>query len=366
MLLSKRLEDINKEKDYVKQVLEKLKNTKNIVIFGAGDRAKKVGKFLLENGIYFDEFWVSKEYYKKDKFIMITGESKPVKCFDNEVLYAEDVTLILGVAKSLVDIEKLSKQGIKGVITISLGVRDDYLIDYEYFLSCRSEFDKLYEMLEDDYSRECLYSHLVGRLTGKDVEFVPSAWSNPEYILDDLMVWNEKECYVDCGAYVGDSVLEFLKKKPNTVKDYLIYALEPDANNFKHLQKSYEDNKCILPVCKGAYSKKSKLLFESSNEVESKISEKGDLEIQVDTIDNILGANKATFIKMDIEGSELEALYGAKGQITENKPRLAICVYHKKEDLITIPQYIYDLNQNYKFYLRTHSSMPTELVLFCL
>lgn len=69
---------------------------------------------------------------------------------------------------------------------------------------------------------------------------------------------------------------------------------------------------------------------------------------------------------MDIEGSEIEALIGARKQIVNNTPRLAICVYHKKEDLYAIPQLIMEYNSNYKLYLRPHSMMPTELVLFAI
>jgi len=79
-----------------------------------------------------------------------------------------------------------------------------------------------------------------------------------------------------------------------------------------------------------------------------------------------LGDEKATFIKMDIEGSELEALKGAQNQIKVNKPKLAICVYHKETDLITIPQFILSLNPDYKLYLRHYGNFSTELVLYAL
>ena len=77
-----------------------------------------------------------------------------------------------------------------------------------------------------------------------------------------------------------------------------------------------------------------------------------------------MGKEKATFIKMDIEGSELEALKGAKNQIMNYSPRLAICVYHKREDLITIPQYIKKLVPEYKLYLRAHFPYASELVIY--
>ena len=73
-----------------------------------------------------------------------------------------------------------------------------------------------------------------------------------------------------------------------------------------------------------------------------------------------------TFIKMDIEGSELEALKGASTTISANKPKLAICVYHKIEDFWEIPIYINKLAPEYKFYVGHHTVSLTcpETVLY--
>ena len=69
---------------------------------------------------------------------------------------------------------------------------------------------------------------------------------------------------------------------------------------------------------------------------------------------------------MDIEGAELSALHGAEKTIKRDKPVLAICVYHKREDLIAIPQYIKELVPEYKLYLRAHFPYASELVLYAI
>lgn len=87
----------------------------------------------------------------------------------------------------------------------------------------------------------------------------------------------------------------------------------------------------------------------------------------MDSVDNVLQGNKATFIKMDIEGAELKALEGAADTIRRWKPLLAISLYHKPEDLLTIPQYIRSLNAEYTFYLRGHHpELAIELVLYAV
>ncbi len=73
-----------------------------------------------------------------------------------------------------------------------------------------------------------------------------------------------------------------------------------------------------------------------------------------------------TFIKMDVEGAELDALHGAERIIREHKPKLAVCIYHKKEDLVDIPKYLIGLDVGYKFYVRNYSLCGVETVLYAV
>ena len=76
--------------------------------------------------------------------------------------------------------------------------------------------------------------------------------------------------------------------------------------------------------------------------------------------------NRVTFIKMDIEGSELEALKGAQQTIQRDRPKLAICIYHKPEDMTDIPLYIKSLVPEYRLYVRHHSNRCSETVLYAV
>ena len=73
-----------------------------------------------------------------------------------------------------------------------------------------------------------------------------------------------------------------------------------------------------------------------------------------------------TFIKMDIEGAELEALKGSREIIQRYRPRLAISAYHKKEDLVELPLYIKELVPEYKLYIRHYSNAGVETVLYAV
>ena len=145
-----------------------------------------------------------------------------------------------------------------------------------------------------------------------------------------------------------------------------VILLSFDKLNYKKLTEKFKENSEIVCIDKAAYSKAGVFGFSSDGGEMSAISDETEFTVEADTIDNVLKDEKATFIKMDVEGSELQALMGAEKQIRNNKPRLAICIYHKQEDFWTIPQYIKKIRPDYKLYLKPHSSMPTELVLFCV
>ena len=89
----------------------------------------------------------------------------------------------------------------------------------------------------------------------------------------------------------------------------------------------------------------------------------------VTTIDRAVGEEKVAFIKMDVEGAELEALKGAEGVIARDMPVLAISAYHRQEDLITLLPYISSLHnqkEHYELYLRHHGVVQAELVLYAI
>ena len=83
-------------------------------------------------------------------------------------------------------------------------------------------------------------------------------------------------------------------------------------------------------------------------------------------LDDELDGEEATFIKMDVEGAELNALIGAEQTILKYRPKLAICVYHKPEDILEIPSYILSLHDDYRLYLKHYSLWHGETVLYAV
>jgi len=148
-----------------------------------------------------------------------------------------------------------------------------------------------------------------------------------------------------------------------------LYAFEPDVDNFKKCLKRMETEHLpeIVMLPYGTWSSNTELHFNATASACSNICGESGTLIKTAAIDDIVAdGDKITFIKMDVEGAELESLKGAQKIIKRDKPKLAICIYHKPEDMVTLPLYIRSLVPEYKFYLRSYSNGENEVVLYAI
>lgn len=205
-----------------------------------------------------------------------------------------------------------------------------------------------------------------------------------QYFEAGVIKLRKNEVFVDGGAYDGDTVRR-IRNNPEW-KDWKIFAFEPDPANYDVLKKSIKDLNLsnVTAVKSGLWSKLDTLKFFGLGSPESGIggddkfkSWSGDVnsssmkakivELSVVSLDKYFYEKEMpTYIKMDIEGAEKEALMGAKQMIREFKPKLAICVYHKPSDLWEIPLLIKKLNPDYKLYLRHYSRELCETVVYAV
>lgn len=187
------------------------------------------------------------------------------------------------------------------------------------------------------------------------------------YFIEEVVL-SENEVFIDCGAYIGDTIDAFLQHCP---KYKQIVSLEPDADNFDKLVKKHGNNPKITLINAGTYDKDGTVSFAGNGlqgmVIEGQPNPAEGIQIQVKKIDS-LQLEKVSFIKMDIEGAELNALKGAADTITKDKPKLAISIYHSNEDMISIAEYINELMPSYKLYVRQHMPLPyhVETVLYAL
>ena len=241
-------------------------------------------------------------------------------------------------------------------------------LNYSFVEKNQQTLDNLMKILADDLSRDTLTGFFNQRISG-NIRYLDGRYIKDQYFPDEIK-FEDNEVFIDCGAFDGDTIDIFIQKmKKEGKKIAKIFAFEPDEKNFGKLKDRGFENTILFR--KGVYNQKTTLCFTGAGNTRNAISEAGLFHVEVDTIDNTILAipyinNTGMLIKMDIEGSELAAIEGAKNTITAYKPKLAICVYHKNEDLITIPQKILSFVPEYKLYLRAHRPLTDEVVLYAV
>lgn len=188
-----------------------------------------------------------------------------------------------------------------------------------------------------------------------------------QYFENDVITPIENEIFIDCGFFEGETTKRFVDWCHGNYEK--IYAFEPNEENIIEAFKNNEINniKNLNVINKGVWEDTRKLQLRITERGDScYICDEGTETISVTSIDEVLGGERATYIKMDVEGSEMKALYGAKKTIKKYHPRLAICIYHKPEDIVEIQRYIISLNPEYKFYIRQYSNYANEMVLYAV
>jgi FkbM family methyltransferase len=198
---------------------------------------------------------------------------------------------------------------------------------------------------------------------------VIETWVLHGYSYDKVCCVEKGDTVIDAGAYTGNTAIFFglLAEDKGAV-----YAFEPISSIFNELErnavKANRELNTNIKTVNSALSDKTGTTSFSDKGFASSERAGGPLLVNADTIDNFVSVNRIAtvdFIKMDIEGSEMSALVGAEKTIKKNRPKLAICVYHKSVDIFEIPLFIRSLGLSYDFYLKHNSRNTNETVLFC-
>jgi FkbM family methyltransferase len=218
-----------------------------------------------------------------------------------------------------------------------------------------------FELWHDEGSRQEYLNQIRWRLFG-DFDGLADPAGHSVYFPTDLCPLLRDEIFVDCGAFDGDTVKLFLTECGGQFDR--IVAFEPDSRNFARLCQEVGNNRAIS-VCHaatGAIGGKVRLVAEGGPG--SAIGD-GDEEVDCVALDEALKCHP-TYLKMDIEGAELDTLLGARRTIADQAPVLAICCYHRQDHLWKIPLLIHSLNPEYRFYLRPHDLEMWDLVCYAI
>lgn len=250
---------------------------------------------------------------------------------------------------------------------------DCFHIDELIFKLHKKDILKVFDSLSDEKSQEVYYRVIEARISGRYPD--EKVYEQSQYFsIPQFLHRNVNDIFVDCGAYVGDSIEHFLWHRDGVFKK--IIAFEPDKGNFSAMKKRIgrlieewnirEENINLYNCALGnENSIKSIESYADNNGLGSKLVDAVESQdvCQVVTIDETI-QEPITFLKADIESYEYKMLEGAKDSIAKWKPLLAICIYHNAIDMYSIPIRLKEMVPEYKFAIRHHSYQLDETVLY--
>jgi FkbM family methyltransferase len=344
-----------------KSCWQKLKEeNRPIFIYGMGNGAEKILKHLSFFNIKIEGIFASDEFVRGHSFLGY----KVKKLSEVEELY-DDFVIVLAFAASYISlIDIIYSLANKHTLYVpDVPVFGEGLFTYDYCLKHKNEISEVYSLLEDKISKDTFSNILNYKISG-NIDYLAKATTEKNDVYENILKVSDDEIYMDLGAYNGDTIKEFLSYT-NQKYNY-IYALEPDNKNFKKLKKYTEDLNNIEIYNNPIWKKDEQILFSSQNGRQSSIHKNGNL-VNAKSIDSLLKNSPISLLKMDVEGSEYEAILGGINTIKKYKPKLMISLYHRNEDIFKIPLLIKELNPNYKLFIRHQLYIPAwETNLYAL
>jgi FkbM family methyltransferase len=339
-----------------------------ILIYGAGETGRRINALLRKYGIEVTCFLDinSGKIKSIDEIPVIRPEDYVVD--DMPLVIVALFNHITNVIDVMGFLNRLGFSNLVPYTEFFMWFADELPVHYwlgppGLYASYISELTVVFSMLEDQVSKELFLSLLRFRTTGNPKVMPPPQFENI-YFPDDISDRSKPDRLVDCGAFDGDTLIS-IKEKFGRLES--IRAFEPDQQNYRklvELNKKNEFSKDTVLIPCGVWSSTVQLRFDADNSLASSVSDDGGNIVQCLALDDCLSGYKPTLIKMDIEGSEFEALCGSKNIIMSTRPDLVISVYHTPDHLWKIPLLVKEMVPAYKCFLRAHGANGYDTVFY--
>lgn len=360
---------ISEEKNLAEEFVVTVNPEDIIILWGGGIALYWYNKFFQKKGIK-PLYIVDKNTNQHGKFLygMKVISPEEVLCMQN----FNKVKFVVTAPKYKREIINEIRQlfGTVRIYSFEAEIYCTFISDIKQYREYLVEnFDTLREMyyeFSDEKSRETFIAFVKGRISAEQDYFI-NAMVPDQYFPPDIIRLNTDEVIVEAGSNDGRTLQEMIDITNGKFKR--IYCFEPDKICIEMLEKIItKSQKPITLIRKGVGVTQSEVKFKTDSIMGGSrvvIDEDYDYKIDITAIDDEID-ERVTMIKMDIEGLEFDALRGAERILRENMPKLAICVYHEREDIIRIWQYLKKVYPKYKFYLRHHNWGATETVLYAV
>lgn len=327
-----------------------------VVIYGMGNGADKVLDEFIRLDITVKGVTASDDFVRGQFFrgYRVTKLSE----FDGEFIIA------VAFASCIPDVMNhiYSLQNKYRVIVPCVPVFGNEIFNREFIEIYKEKIYAAYELFEE--GSKSLFAGCLDFIFGGELDKLKEITTSKEEVFENILQFGDNESYLDLGAYRGDTVEEFITHCGGKYNS--IIAFEPDRRTYKKLCEYIQNIPDAVAYQNAVYSKNTTLIFSNKAGRQSTISSEG-IEIEALTVDTVCDGKEITYIKMDVEGAEYDALEGSKETLKNKKPMLNIALYHRSEDIFKIPLKIYEINPEYKFYIRKHPYIPCwDMNLYCI
>jgi FkbM family methyltransferase len=353
-----------------------------LVLFGAGGLGRRTVAGLRRHGVVPVAFTDNNStiWHTQVEGIDVLPPEEAVRRFGEDATFVGTIWRAGGPHRFAHSREQLQKLGARRVVSFALlywkypeGLLPHYCQDLPHkVLRQREDVRRALDLWADDASRREYVSQIRWRLRADFDGLAHPVTDHPQYLPDDLFAYRDDEVLVDCGAYDGDTVRSFLERRGEAFRR--IVALEPDPVNCRALGTYVESLPAdvrarisVLPIA--AASRRGTLYMEATGTASSAAStdeRPGTTEVEAAPLDEIVWADNPSFLKMDIEGAEPDALVGAQTLIATERPVIAVCVYHQQDHLWSIPLQLRALTDDYRFFLRAYNEEGWDLICYAV
>lgn len=326
---------------------------KPLVLYGMGNGADAILDRMEEENLQAAAVFASDEFVRGQNFRGFTVEhyasiKERLSDFAVVIAFASELPEVLARFKTLAD------KHIVFAPHLPLYAGSE-AVDKAWLSKYAGRLQAVYERLADEQSRRVFANVLNYKLSGKPQYL----WECKTERFDDLkqlFAFTEAESYLDLGAYDGDTVREFLRLTDGRYTK--ITAVEADRRNYRKLCAKTEGLAALHTVEAAVWDEDTELEFSDSGGRQSTLIGAHKRMVKAVKMDNLLGEEPVTYIKMDVEGVEKQALLGLKEHILRDKPKMFIAAYHYDNDFFALPELIWQLRPDYKIYLRKHPYVP--------
>lgn len=332
---------------------------KPILMYGMGNGADKILSVLDGIGVCVSDFFASDGFVRGHFF-----HGKRVLSYSEAKDKYSSFIVLLSFATSLPEvIDNIRRIADEQELYIpDVPVTGTEIFDYDFYEGHKDDILYARSLLEDRESEKAFDKVIEYKLTAR-LEPLLESESTADEVWRDILSPDSYKIVFDLGAYNGDTARELISRAPYIEK---IYAFEPDRRNYKKLSLYAQGEPRIIPYNAAAWSQNAELSFSGEGNRNSGIKEHGCDKVSALALDGIV-TDKVDYIKFDVEGSEKEAIIGAKDIICRDKPHMLISAYHRSEDIFSLVALVHELNPDYKFYLRRFRYLPAwDLNLYCI